>query len=145
MVFKKRMFNGSSCLMADKLKCSREFSLYFVAFDLEEVQDCCPGAENCTCRGALCGSGFFVRNFTKYLNDTGATFQGAVIMDTVMNYNKSENSQKLPPGFNQGFPVVHKRMEQNKFRGDFLTAVGRQSDDKKLRSIFKEIYKRDGN
>ena len=115
-----------------------------MAFDLEEGQPSCSGSANCSCPSILCGSGYFVQNLTQYLNSTGAGFQGAIILDTVLNYNTTPNSQELPFGFALGFPQTHQEVLQNQFRGDFLTAIGRTRDDDHLTSGIKNAFKEDG-
>ncbi|XP_078366708.1 uncharacterized protein LOC144650822 [Oculina patagonica] len=129
----------------DKQSCSRDYTLLFVAFDLEELQLANNCSANCSCTpgDGLCGSGFFVQNLTEYLNSTGAGFQGAVILDTVLNYNTTPNSQKLPPGFDQGFPQQYQEVSQNQFKGDFLAVIGRAQDDGHLISGVTNGFKED--
>ena len=119
-----------------------------MAFDLEENQSTsnvsCSGSGNCSCPGGLCGSGYFVQNLTEYLNNTGSSFQGAIILDTVLNYNDTPNSQMVPVGFNVGFPQQYQQLLQNQFRGYFLSVIGRTQDDAHLVSGITNFFEKDG-
>ena len=119
-----------------------------MAFDLEETQPTsnvsCSGSGNCSCPGGLCGSGYFVQNLTEYLNNTGSSFQGAIILDTVLNYNDTSDSQMVPVGFNLGFPQEYKQVSQNQFRGDFLIVIGRAQDDAQLVTGITNVFEMDG-
>ena len=119
-----------------------------MAFDLEETQPTsnvsCSGSGNCSCPAGLCGSSNFVQNLTEYLSNTGSSFQGAIILDTVLNYDDTPNSQKLPMGFSSGFPQQYQELSQNQFRGDFLTVIGRAQDDAQLVSEITNFFKKDG-
>ena len=119
-----------------------------MAFDLEEMQPTsnvsCSGSRNCSCPAGLCGSGYFVQNLTEHLNNTGSSFQGAIILDTVLNYNDTSNSQMLPAGFNLVFSQEYQQVSQNQFRGDFLTVIGRAQDDEHLVSGITNFFEKDG-
>ena len=134
---------------SDKLNCSRAYTILFVAFDLEENQQDNAQCEKCSdccsaCPGITCGSYGFVQNFTRYLNSTGASFQGAFILDTVMNYNNTPNSQKLPDSFNENFPEISQSMKMNKNRGNFLAVIGRSSNDGQLIRNISMAFDTDG-
>ncbi|KAK3727499.1 hypothetical protein QZH41_018365 [Actinostola sp. cb2023] len=114
------------------IKCKQSrHTLLFVAFDLEENQGC-VNQSSCSCSGAQCGSGFFVKNLTRQLNGTGVTLQGAFILETIMNYNTTPNSQYLPENFTSDFRTVYEKIQRNQFRGDFLALIARKDDDKEL-------------
>ena len=76
--------------IADKVNCTSDYSIWFAAFDLEENQPSCSAQVNCPCAGILCGSSYFVQNFSRYLNSTGANFQGAFILETILNHNTTQ-------------------------------------------------------
>ena len=116
----------------DKVNCSRNYTLLFVAFDLEE--------------SGLRGSGYFVQNFTRYLNSSGAGFQGAFILETILNHNTTPNSQELPPGLKQIFPQLYKYVSvDNEFKGDFLAVIGRLvTSDNELMNGITNAFKNDG-
>lgn len=92
----------------------------------------------------MCGSDYFVQNLTQYLSSTGEGFQGAIILETILNYNTTPNSQQLPSGFDQGFPQTYQEISQNQFRGDFLTVIGRTQDDEHLMSGITNAFQEDG-
>ena len=134
----------STILVLDKVTCSRDYSLLFVAFDLEEYQPSCASAGNCSCSGGLCGSQYFVKNLTSYLNFSGARFQGAVILETILNHNSTPNSQQLPPGSRRLIPTIYNQLEDNQFRGDFLTVIGRHQDDGRIIRNITKAFNSDG-
>ncbi|KAK3751787.1 hypothetical protein QZH41_013256, partial [Actinostola sp. cb2023] len=115
----------------NNVKCKQNHTLLFVAFDLEENQGC-VNQSSCSCSGILCGSGFFVKNLTRHLNGTGVTLQGAFVLDTIMNYNTTPNSQSLPAVVQAVLPTQYAVIQSNQFRGDFLAVIGRKDDDKAL-------------
>ena len=61
-------------------------------------------------------------------------------MDTVMNYNSTPHSQILPCSTQQFFPVIYNQISEDKFRGNFLTVVGRAVDDVELTVSFWYHY-----
>ena len=128
----------------DKMKCSQDYTLLFVAFDLEEYQPSCSGRANCSCQGIMCGSGYFVQNLTRYLNSTGIEFQGAIVLETILNHNTTPNSQDLPSAMQQVFPTLYQKISTNQFKGDFLTVIGRLHDDKKLIYTITDAFQHDG-
>ena len=116
-----------------------------MAFDFEEWEDCSNKTLNpqCACKDIDCGSRSFVANFTRFYNGSlksNGKLQGAVIMDTVMNYNSTPNSQVLPPLMSQLAPVIYNQIKADKFRGNFLSVVGRQLDDSVLMVTFWYHY-----
>ena len=102
------------------------------------------GSGSCSCQGGLCGSNYFVQNLTEHLNNTGSSFQGAIILETVLNYNDTPNSQIIPSGFRVGFPKQYHQLSQNQFRGDFLAVIGRAQDDAHLVSGITNAFKKNG-
>lgn len=56
----------------------------FVAFDFEE------GVAECNYDVSCQGSKFFVQNLTSYLNMTGGTVEGALILEMLANHNSSK-------------------------------------------------------
>ena len=125
------------------MNCTRDYTLLFVAFDLEERQPTSNCSGNCSCPRGLCGSGFFVQNLTQYLTNSGAGFQGAFILETILNYNNTPQSQIFPQNLQQFFRQAYTEISQNEFRGDFLSLIGRSSDDGKLLSAFSNAFKKD--
>ena len=130
---------------ADFKKCSRSFSILFVAFDFEEWEDCNNTAlyPKCACSKIDCGSRAFVANLTGFYNgslNSNGNLQGAIIMDTVMNYNDTPNSQVLPLLTDKLLPEVFNQVKADEFRGNFLSVVGRQVDDRALMDAFWYHY-----
>lgn len=125
---------------SDKTKCSRDHTILFVAFDLEETQPTSGCSGNCSCPGGKCGSRFFVQNFTQHLKKTEAGFQGALILETILNYNSTNHSQIFPAALSQVLRQAYTEISQNAFRGDFLALIGRSSDDRNLLSLISETF-----
>ncbi|KAJ7381121.1 hypothetical protein OS493_004719 [Desmophyllum pertusum] len=82
----------------DKLNCSRDHTLLFVAFDLEE--------------SGLVGSDFFVQNLTQSLNNTGAGFQGAFVLE---NHPELQQHTKFPD-VSPSVPELFSRKRTNNSR-----------------------------
>ena len=72
--------------------CRPKHSVVFVAFDLEEV--------------GCVGSIYFVRDFLirQILRPYGAKLKGAFVLDTIMNYNETQNSQNLSVEWQTALP-----------------------------------------
>ena len=115
-----------------------------MAFDLEEFQPLCPLQGNCSCLGGLCGSGHFVQNFSTFLNSSGVGFQGALILETILNHNTTPNSQDIPPGLQRVLPTVYNEVAKNNFTGDFLAVIGRLANDEGLIKGITNAFKQDG-
>ncbi|XP_070562276.1 uncharacterized protein [Ptychodera flava] len=60
--------------------------------------------------------------------NTRSQFQGALVMETIMNYNKSDGSQEFPEAIFNVSQEVYRHLVSRNFRGDFLTVIGRQTD-----------------
>lgn len=109
-------------------KCRLTHSIMFVTFDMEEV-----GSQ---------GSLEFVQklllpHMTKYGQTSSS---GAIIMDTMLNYNSSLNSQLLP--YPDLLPRVKSYLESKNFTGDYLTAYSRRSFDDVLLKKFERYWNR---
>ena len=115
--------------VADFSKCTRSFSVLFVAFDFEEWEDCSNKTlyPRCACGQIDCGSRAFVANFSRFYNGSSHSIgklQGAIIMDTVMNYNSTPNSQILPFIIRKAFPGIYNQSREDSFRGNFFLWLG---------------------
>ena len=115
-----------------------------MAFDLEEDQPACPLQGNCSCSGSSCGSGHFVQNFSTFLNSSGVGFQGALILETILNHNTTPNSQDMPQSIKKVLPSVYNEISANNFRGDFLAVIGRLANDEGLIKGITNAFKEDG-
>ena len=118
-----------------------------MAFDFEEWENCSDTTNypKCACGHIDCGSRAFVANFTRFYNGSlksNGKLQGAIIMDTVMNYNNTPNSQILPPLTDRLLPEVYGKIKADGFRGDFLAVAGRRVDDAALMNAFWYHYGR---
>ncbi|TRY61476.1 hypothetical protein TCAL_04393 [Tigriopus californicus] len=109
-------------------KCKLTHSIMFVTFDLEEV-----GSQ---------GSLEFVQrlllpHMIKYRQNSNS---GAIIMDTMLNYNSSLNSQLLP--YPDLLPRVKSYLDSKNYTGDYLTAYNRRSFDDVLLKKFERYWNR---
>ena len=75
---------------------------------------------------------------------TGAGFQGAFILETVLNHNSTNHSQIFPAGLKNYLGQAYTEISQNMFRGDFLAFIGRTADDRKLLSAVSDTFKKNG-
>ena len=71
---------------AGTARCAVKNTILFVAFDFEELTAECKVS---SLWRICCGSNRFVNNITSYLNSTGGTISGAIILETMLNYNSS--------------------------------------------------------
>jgi len=139
------MLQVAKQITTDFSKCARSFSVLFVAFDFEEWEDCSDKTLNprCACGQIDCGSRAFVANFSRFYNGSlhsNGKLQGAIIMDTVMNYNNTPNTQALPASVDKAFPEIFNQIKEDKFRGNFLSVAGRLVDDAALMDSFWYHY-----
>ncbi|XP_022789247.1 uncharacterized protein LOC111328956 isoform X2 [Stylophora pistillata] len=140
------MLQVAKQLAKDFSNCTRSFSVVFVAFDFEEWELYCSNqtvTPRCACGSIDCGSRAFVANFTRFYNGSlksNGKFQGAIIMDTMFNYNTTSNSQRLPPGVDKLAPEIYHQIKEDEFRGYFLSMVGRGVDDAALLNSFWYHY-----
>ncbi|XP_052796216.1 aminopeptidase S-like [Mya arenaria] len=69
---------------------------------------------------------------------------GIIVLDTVMNYNSSTQSQVIPPEaeqiFQLYFPKTVKSIASDQFKGDFLATIFRQDLDGNLASTFNSEW-----
>ncbi|XP_067649619.1 uncharacterized protein YfbL-like isoform X4 [Haliotis asinina] len=102
-------------------KIPRDFTVVFVAFDFLLNED-----RACTSLG--CGSESFMNEWVNSYWSTPPTTAGVIVMDTIMNFNDSQESQSLPAGFDSLFPNVVSSIASNNNKGDFLAVIGRPFD-----------------
>ncbi|VDI22130.1 Hypothetical predicted protein [Mytilus galloprovincialis] len=113
-------------------------TIIFVSFDLEEY-------------GGLSGSRNFLQDWlTPWLiKNYGSTIpeklQGVIILDTIMEYNTSSQSQVFPLGaldqFQQFFPSAVESILSDDARGDFISLIYRQpTDDRVLAETFDSSW-----
>jgi len=95
------------------------YTILFVAFDFEEQ---------------YAGSKDFVNNWmipklTQKFPNQLSQFQGAIILDTIMNFNNTPNAQTTPEDFSVAFPSQADQIKANDFKGDFLFMVSRDINE----------------
>ncbi|RWS29321.1 uncharacterized protein B4U80_11618 [Leptotrombidium deliense] len=94
-------------------------TILFVAFDLEEL--------------GLWGSIAFIREYLLPKEiQRGVKFIGSYILDMVLNYDTSVNSQTLPNDFVLAIPGITTKLKSNKNRGDFISVWTRKNVDTPL-------------
>jgi len=83
-------------------KCRPKFTIVMVAFDLEE--------------SASQGSLVFVQDFLlpQLLRTTGAEVRGAIILDSILHYNDTINSQNYGQEWGRLIPDAVNKIEKNK-------------------------------
>ncbi|XP_023335294.1 uncharacterized protein LOC111706611 [Eurytemora carolleeae] len=107
-------------------KCKLKYSIFFVAFDKEE-----NGSQ---------GSHEFLRGFL--INHFNVShwpeFQGAIIMDSIINFNGTKNSQIIPTDWRNEVPSTLEQVASNEFRGDFLSIFYRKEPEGLLANLVKQ-------
>ncbi|CAH1266425.1 Hypp3369 [Branchiostoma lanceolatum] len=126
--------------------CLQDYTVVFTAFDLEEWEEATNPGSACSSLG--CGSREFVNNILlPYLTQTGvspADFRGAVVMDTIMNYNNSQGAQVIPaeqyfrvtPGLEDAYTSI----SNEGFRGNFLATISRDPYDSPVLNTFNRRW-----
>ncbi|GFT34148.1 peptidase_M28 domain-containing protein [Nephila pilipes] len=101
-------------------RCRLNHTLMFVAFDHEE-------------NGAM-GSNYFVDHYLipDELKRARARFQGAFILDGIMNYNDIPNTQELPLDYTESLPGFQYFVNNTGNRGNFLAMISRNEMDNHL-------------
>ncbi|XP_078595938.1 uncharacterized protein LOC144873005 [Branchiostoma floridae x Branchiostoma japonicum] len=129
--------------------CVPTHSVVFVAFDLQCGES--PDHENTACSKGQCGSKFFVEEtlvpYLASLDIKSSDIQGVIIMDSILNYNNTKNSQTAPPGF-ENTPLwedVYVAEEEDGVRGNFIAIFSRQGYDQPLYSIFHNRWDEECN
>ena len=92
----------------------------------------------------LQGSNEFVKRYLipQILRKYGQSdIGGAFIADTIMNLNRTINSQEVPKEWNKIDPNTANKIEENDLKGDFLAIFQRRQPDASLVSIFRYVLK----
>jgi len=110
--------------------CRLKYSVIFVAFDKEEV-----GSQ---------GSHEFVRSYLVprfFKGKKWPEFQGALILDTIMNFNETAGSQIYPEIWEKKIvgDAFEKTKEDN-FRGNFISLVSREGPEKELADLIEKHW-----
>ncbi|CAH1265275.1 Hypp3150 [Branchiostoma lanceolatum] len=114
--------------------CMQENSVIFAAFDFE-VQEHAT-LDQAACHNAGCGSAKYMKEllipYIKSLGISSNDFQGAFVLDSVLNFNSTEDSQRIPDEerFKEapGFQEAYTRIKADGNKGDFIALVGRNFD-----------------
>ncbi|WAQ94917.1 hypothetical protein MAR_007388 [Mya arenaria] len=118
----------------------RNNTIIYMAFDHEEYDSLDNG---------LIGSKFAIEQWlmpwlTKNYGQHWETLKphGIIVLDTVMNYNSSAQSQIIPPESEPlaYFPKTVSSLKSDQFQGDFLAAIFRQNLDGNLASTFNSEW-----
>lgn len=96
---------ASSCL-----DFSPDFTLIFIAFGAEE-------------EGAIGAQEFINKYIVPSYLRRGIQIQGAIILDTIFNYDSLPGSQTIPQQWKQLVPDTHERLLKNGQRGDFMAMI----------------------
>lgn len=124
---------------ANKQGTKRKNTIMFISFDAEELY-------------YLGGYAFTSDWIGPYLEATyghdvapNLVFHGFIVMDTMMNYNTTEQSQVIPqqyvPLFQQFFPKASANIAKDGFQGDFLLLTFRQpTNDSNLATAFQTAW-----
>ncbi|XP_023932179.1 uncharacterized protein LOC106161641 [Lingula anatina] len=114
--------------------CTFNYTLMFAAVDFEEGIDLDNDTnQQFSCSG-LCGSKFLVddwlpkwfQNVSALDQNNNPTFQGAIVLETILHINMTNDSQIVPGAYRPYFPDVYTRIEARGRRGDFIAAMGRE-------------------
>ena len=65
--------------------------------------------------------------------------QGAIILDTLMNYDPKKNAQILPDSWRKVVPETYDRIKENQSKGDFLAVIGRSHpNERKMNDLIRK-------
>lgn len=100
--------------LLDYYQCETNFTILFVAFDMEESVRLSPSMgiseaeiDNWNVHQGAIGSKYFVHEYlipnelSNGESSSGSGFQGAIILDTVMNYDSQRDTQDIPNDIHQ--------------------------------------------
>ena len=77
----------------------------------------------------LLGSEAFVNDFLlPKINRSHYESLGSMSIDTNLNYNEENDTQRLPDGLQMVFPEVYTELQKNGFKGDFQPIIVRADD-----------------
>ena len=57
----------------------------------------------------------------------GLTMTGALILDTLINYDPAPGAQTIKPAWEESMPQFVKDVKDNDYRGDFIATIRRYS------------------
>ncbi|XP_054709088.1 uncharacterized protein LOC129218790 [Uloborus diversus] len=96
--------------------------------------------------GAM-GSNYFVDHYLipEELKRARARFQGAFILDGILNYNDVPNTQELPLDYAESLPGLQYFVNNTGNRGNFLAMISRNEMDNHLSQKLMEAWQELGN
>ncbi|CAD5123680.1 DgyrCDS12004 [Dimorphilus gyrociliatus] len=108
--------------------CPQEHTIVFAAFDFEEF--------------GLQGSAEFVDDWLlpNILQKFDTSFQVALILETIMNYDFANETQTLPFGTELLFPDLVKLLRDRGMKSDFLAIIGRQDENEIMKELSDTYY-----
>ena len=110
--------------------CKLKYSVIFVAFDKEEV-----GSQ---------GSHEFVRSYLvpKYFKGKKwPEFQGAIILDTLMNFNVTKGSQTFPEVWRDKISGdAYEETKAEEFQGNFIALISREGPERELADLIEKHW-----
>ena len=96
------------------------------------------------CKVGSQGSHEFVRSYLVpefFSGEELPQFQGAFVLDTIMNYNDTAGAQLLPALWRTKIPAeTFARVEEDGFRGDFISLVSRSVPEKELADLIEKHW-----
>ncbi|XP_041354366.1 uncharacterized protein LOC121372158 [Gigantopelta aegis] len=119
----------------------RNNTVIFAAFDLEEWEDV-RTVTDAACGSISCGCLNFMNTWVPNFWSSTPVVSGVMVMDTIMNFDETRQSQKLPVSsemMRRLFPVAAKSIASDGSQGDFLTAIGRPADSRILDAFVNQF------
>ena len=103
-------------------------TIIFVAFDSEEA-------------GSLGSYEYIRRQIMPYFIRRGLKISGAIILDTLLNYDFNVNSQSIPDNWEHIIPESVNSIREDQNKGDFIAVIGRNlNQETRMMSIFKRWF-----
>ncbi|XP_063885266.1 LOW QUALITY PROTEIN: uncharacterized protein LOC135113698 [Scylla paramamosain] len=114
--------------------CDFDFSVFFVAFDLEEI--------------GMQGSLMFIKDFLAktVMDQFGITkLTGAIILDCVANWDPRPQSQEFPDSWQNLLPDATLSVSSRNYTGDFAAIIFRSEVDSHLAERLERHYRTRGD
>ena len=104
-------------------------TIIFVAFDSEES-------------GSVGSYEYVRRQIIPYFVRRGLEITGAIILDTLLNYDEHVGSQNVPVKWEDILPETTNWIHKNKDKGDFVAVIGRNfQKETRMMNIFTKWFK----
>ncbi|XP_041350638.1 uncharacterized protein LOC121369659 isoform X1 [Gigantopelta aegis] len=114
--------------------------LYWLLYDFINISvGIVPDA---ACGSISCGCKHFMNTWVPNFWSSTPVVSGVMVMDTIMNFDETRQSQKLPVSSEMMrtlFPVAAKSIASDGSQGDFLTAIGRPADSRILDAFVNQF------